>query len=616
MEMKNEKSVEKSFFAPLKAWKFLARKPVTVQVPFVKREASERYRGFHINDWSKCIGCGTCAKICPTDAIKMVEVPWLKQEHGKLPQRPVIDYGRCSFCALCVDICTTGSLQMTREYVHISPDPETFVFMPTEKGLKAQNGIYEHGQAPLGWIKDDNSDILDLERVEMPMVEAQERVRSFIEIVKGYSKEQAMKEAARCVGCGICTYTCPAHMDIPQYIESIYEDDLEEGLKWLYRTNPLSMVCGRVCTHRCESVCAIGNRGEPVAIRWLKRYIIDSVPLEDFGRILEIKPEKKDKSVGIIGSGPAGLSAAYFLSTMGYDVTIYEANARPGGVMRYGIPKYRLPDEALDKDIGLIESLGVKILTNTKVGEDITFEEIAKKHDAVFLATGFGLGRSTRVPGTDHPNVKQALPMLKMIRDYLRGDGPKPPVPRKLVVIGGGNVAMDISRSIARLQMIDYGEVNVHTVSLERSYEEMPADMEEIEEALEEGIVFHPGWGPIEVVVENDEIKGVDFKKCIRVFDETGRFNPAFDEDNRIFIEADMVIEAIGQAPDYSYLPKDIQEKLEFIRGRIKTNEYGQTSVDWLFAGGDIVHGPDIVHGVADGHTAAKGIDMYLSEKE
>ena len=608
---------KKDFFAPLKAWKFLGKKPVTIEVPNkVKREASVRYRGFHINDWSKCIGCGTCAKVCPTDAIKMVEVPGLVQDHGKLPQRPVIDYGRCSYCALCVDICTTGSLQMTREYIHVSDDPEDYIFMPTEKGLKAKRGIYEHGKAPLGWVKDKDSDLLDLERVEMPMIEAEERVKSFIEIVKGYSKEQAMKEAARCVGCGICTYTCPAHMDIPQYIEAIYKDDLEEGLRWLYRTNPLSMVCGRVCTHRCETVCSVGVRGEPLAIRWLKRYIIDNVPFEEYDRILDIKPEKKGKSVGIIGSGPAGLSAAYFLATMGYDVTIYEANPRPGGVMRYGIPRYRLPDEALDKDIAFIEALGVKILTNMKVGQDISFEEIAKKHDAVFLATGFGLGRSTRVPGTDHPNVKQALPTLKMIRNYLRGDGPKPPVPRKLVVIGGGNVAMDISRSMARLQMMEYGEVNVHTVSLERSYEEMPADMDEIEEALEEGVVFHPGWGPIEIVIENDEVKGVRFKKCLRVFDETGRFNPQFDESNQIFIEADMVIEAIGQAPDYSYLPQEIQEKLEFVRGRIKTNEYGQTAIEWLFAGGDIVHGPDIIHGVADGHAAAKGIDIYLSSKD
>ena len=597
--------MEKSFFAPTKAWKFLFRKPVTIKVPYEKREASERYRGFHINDWSKCIGCGTCARICPTDAIKMVEVPELPQEFGKKPQRPVIDYGRCSFCGMCVDICTTGSLKMTREYVHISPDPETFIFMPTEKGI-------HNTEFPLGWTRDADSDLLDLDRVEMEMVEAEERVKSFIEYVRGYSKEQAMKEASRCVECGICTDRCPQHMNIPEYIKSIWNDDLEEGLKWLYKTNPLSSVCGRVCTHRCEEVCSISHRGEAIAIRWLKRYIIDNVPLEKFNEILKIKPEKKDKKVAIVGSGPAGLSAAYFLATMGYSVDVYEAMPKPGGVMRYGIPRYRLPDEALDKDIAFIEALGVRIMTNVRVGEDISLEKLHEAYDAVFLSTGFGLGRSTKVPGTDHPDVIQALPLLRAIRNFLRGDGPKPKIPRKLIVIGGGNVAMDVARSMARLQMMEYGEVHVHVACLERTYEEMPADTEEIEEGEEEGVVFHPGWGPIRVIIEDDKVKGVEFKKCLEVFDETGRFNPKFDEENRMVLEGDMVVEAIGQAPDYSYIPDDLKEKLEFKRGRIVTNPPQQTNIPWLFAGGDIVHGPDIINGVADGYRAAKGIDEYL----
>ncbi|MCD6545936.1 MAG: FAD-dependent oxidoreductase [Thermotogae bacterium] len=602
--------MEKSFFAPTKAWKFLFEKPVTIRVPKEKREASERYRGFHINDWDKCIGCGTCSKVCPTDAIQMAEVPSLEKKFGEKPQRPSIDYGRCSFCAMCVDICTTGSLQMTREYTYVSPNPEDFIFAPTEKGIKNIENV------EIGWIRDENSELLELERVEMEILNAQERVKSFVEYVKGYSKEQAMHEAARCVECGICTDRCPEHMDIPEYIKSIWLDDLDEGLKWLYKTNPLSSVCGRVCTHKCEEVCSISNRGEAIAIRWLKRYIVDNVPADDYTKILNINPKIKNKKVAIVGSGPAGLSAAYFLSTMGYHVDVFEAMGRPGGVMRYGIPRYRLPDEALDKDIALIQALGVRILTNTVVGKDIKIEDLKEKYDAVFVSTGLTLGRSTKVPGTDHPNVVQALPLLRDIRDYLRGDSLKPEIPKSLVVIGGGNVAMDVARSIARLQKIEYGKVDVKVACLERNFEEMPADMEEIKEGKEEGVEFHPGWGPIRVVIEDDEVKGVEFQKCLEVFDESGRFNPKFDENNKLILEGNMVVEAIGQAPDYSYLPEEIKSKLQFVRGRILTNEYRQTDIPWLFAGGDIVNGPDIIHGVADGYWAARGIDEYLSKKE
>ncbi|OOC41989.1 FAD-dependent oxidoreductase [Thermosipho sp. 1074] len=613
--MANKSIPKKEFFAPIKAWKYIFKKPVTIKVPYVKREAAERYRGFHINDWNECIGCGTCAKICPTDAIRMVEVDDLPHEYGKKPQRPVIDYGRCSFCAMCVDICTTGSLKMTREYVHVSPEPEDFIFAPTEKGI---HGIED---VPVGWIRDEGSDLLELERVEMEMIEGEGRSKSFIEYVKGYSKEQAMHEAARCVECALCTDRCPQHMQIPEYIKAIWRDDLTDALKWLLKgneennmlgANPFSAVCGRVCTHKCEEACSLGNRGEAIAIRWLKRYIVDNVP--EYDKVLEARPENKGKKVAIVGSGPAGLSAAYFLATMGYEVEVFESLSRPGGVMRYGIPSYRLPDEALDKDIAFIQALGVKILVGVSVGKDIPLQKLKNEFDAVFVSTGFTLGRSTGIPGTEHEDVIQALPLLREIRDYLRGEGPKPKIPKSLVVIGGGNVAMDVARSMARLQIMEYGKVDVKVTSLERTYEEMPADMDEIEEGAEEGVKFYPGWGPVRIVIKNDKVMGIELKKCLQVFDENRRFNPKFDENERQTLEAEMVVEAIGQAPDYSYLPEDLKEKLEFVRGRILTNEYRQTSVKWLFAGGDIVNGPDIIHGVADGYWAARGIDEFLTK--
>ncbi|KAF2961882.1 FAD-dependent oxidoreductase [Fervidobacterium sp. 2310opik-2] len=613
---------EKSFFAPLIAWKNLFEKPVTIRVPKEKREAAERYRGFHINDWNKCIGCGTCAKICPTDAITMVEVPDMKQEYGMKPQRPAIDYGRCSFCAMCVDICTTGSLQMTREYIFVSPNPEDFYYAPTEKGILKK----EPSEIKIGWTREDTNDLLDLDRVVPEHMPAEERVDSFVEFVKAYSKEEAIKEAARCVECAICVDRCPEHMQIPQYIKSIWKDDLKDALKWLLKgveeqnnfgANPLSGVCGRVCTHRCEEVCAISHRGEAIAIRWLKRYIVDNVPANQWSDIVKFESPKKNKKVGIIGSGPAGLSAAYFLATMGYEVDIYESLNRPGGVMRYGIPRYRLPDEALDKDIAFIESLGVRIYTGVTVGKDIPFEEFRQKYDAIFVSTGLTLGRSTRMPGSDHPDVVQALPLLREIRDYLRGEGPEPKIARRVVVIGGGNVAMDIARSLARLQKMKYGEVNVTVTCLERTFDEMPADMEEIEEAQEEGVKIYPGWGPREVIFypNEDKIKGVKCVKCTEVFDENRKFNPKFDETEICYYDGDMIIEAIGQAPDYSFLPEEWKSKLQFAGPRILTNNLRQTQIPWLFAGGDIVNGPDIIHAVADGYWAARGIDQYLSNQ-
>lgn len=610
---------EKSFFAPLIAWKNLFEKPVTIKVPKEAREASPRYRGFHINVWEKCIGCGTCAKICPTDAITMLDVPDMKQEYGMKPQRPSIDYGRCSFCAMCVDICTTGSLNMTREYVFISPDAEDFYYVPTEKGLLNK----DPKEIKLGWIRDENSELLDLDRIIPDHLSSEERVNSFVEFVKSYSKEQAVSEAARCVECGICVDRCPEHMQIPQYIKAVWKDNLNDALNWLLKgieeqnnlgANPLSSVCGRVCTHRCEEVCAISHRGEPIAIRWLKRYITDSIPIEKWHEIVSFDTSKKDKKIAIVGSGPAGLSAAYFLASMGYEVDVYEALNRPGGVMRYGIPRYRLPDEALDKDIAFIESLGVRIYTGIAVGKDIPFEQLREKYDAIFLSTGLTLGRSTKIPGSDHIDVVQALPLLKEIRDYLRGDGLEPKISKRVVVIGGGNVAMDIARSIARLQKMKYNEVNVTITCLERTHDEMPADMEEIEEALEEGVKIYPGWGPKEIIFypNEDKIKGIKCVKCTEVFDDNKIFNPKFDENEICYYDGDMIIEAIGQAPDYSYLPEEWKSKLQFLGSRIMTNNLRQTQIPWLFAGGDIVNGPDIIHGIADGYWASRGIDEYL----
>ncbi len=593
----------KDVLMPFTAWKNLFIEPVTIKKPDQIQGAS-RYRGFHKNEVDVCIGCGTCEEICQNAAIDMMPVEGIETKDGDSGLRPMIDYGRCCWCALCVDICTTNSLTLSNSFKWNSTDPDDFRFIP---------GVDEKywNNDKLGYVKADGYDLNPVERVEMGELHPEERDRSFVEMVTGYSREQAQKEADRCVECGICTATCPAHMGIPAYIKAVREDDMEEGLRILYETNPLPEICGRICTHKCETVCAINHKGDPLSIRWLKRYIADQVPSDKYKEILGTdKIEGNGKKVAIIGAGPAGLSAAHYLALMGYSVKIYETLKGPGGMVRYGIPEYRMPYDQIDKDIDYILSLGVEVQYNTKVGEDIQLEELGKDYDAVFSATGLHLGRSTGIEGSDHDKVYQSIELLRKVTLEEEID-----VAEKIVVIGGGNVAMDITRTLARLQNKKYGKVNVLTTCLE-SEEAMPADEEEVIEAREEKAVIDPGWGPQKIEIEDGKIKGLHVNKCLAIFDEEGRFNPKFDNDNKKFFEADMIVESIGQGMDISYTEK-IKDQLEFgARGRIIVDKKSfQSKLPWLFVGGDIIEGPDVIHGIANGHKAAVGIDTYLKDK-
>ncbi|MEJ2018211.1 MAG: FAD-dependent oxidoreductase [Maritimibacter sp.] len=282
---------------------------------------------------------------------------------------------------------------------------------------------------------------------------------------------------------------------------------------------------------------------------------------------------------------------------------------------RYGIPEYRLPYDALDRDIAVIEAMGVEIRTGTRIGKDVQMDELKRDYDAVVLAIGLHMGRSTRIPGSDLEGVETAVDLLRRITA-----GEEVPVPENLVVIGGGNVAMDIARSMARLQKQKYGKVGVTVTALE-DFDHFLADKEEVKESFEEGIEIFDARGPQEIVTyrsgkNKGQVKGLRTWAVKSIFDDQGRFAPQYDEGDEQLHEGTMVIEAIGQMADISLLGEGLTEDLEWNRGRIKVDADGRTSESWLWAAGDAVNGPDVIHAVADGHRVAASVNEMLQAEE
>jgi len=587
----------KDLIAPFYVWQRAFEKPYTQRRPIEERPGAERYRGFHVNDIELCVGCGTCEAICQNHAIDMVTVEGLSPKPGDSGLRPRFDYGRCCWCALCVDICTARSLRLSNNYAWLTENPDDFRFIAGADPMSWND-------SQLGYRRDDHYQLLTPERVEMPMLSPEESRASFEEVAKGYSPEQAVLEADRCVECGICVATCPAHMSVPDYIKALRQGDLERGLKLLYETNPFSSTCGRICTHRCETVCVIGLQGTPIAIRWLKRAIVDQVPDSDYKRILGDETPDNGKRVAVIGAGPGGMSAAYYLRRKGYAVIVFEAKHRAGGMLRYGVPVYRLPDNDLDKDLEYIRSLGVEVRFNTRIGSDVPFAELVENHDAVFIATGLWQPTKLRIEGEEHPRV---LSGLKVLEDV--AEGRHPDLGKRVAVIGGGNVAMDAARVSRRLG----AEV---TILYRRRVEDMPADPEEIHESQAEGcrlvtqsipVKISEGATPDKVMITWGEAEMVADPKG-------GRPRPVLQEERTHTETYDCIIAAIGQAGDFSFIPPEYRDRIEISHGKIVSGDYQQTGVAKIFVGGDVANWTaDAISAIEDGHHAARGIDRMLS---
>ena len=457
--------------------------------------------------------------------------------------------------------------------------------------------------------------------VKVPVREQDPKVRAtnFKEVCLGYNKEEAEAEAARCLNCKNprCVEGCPVSIDIPGFISKVKESDVKGAYDVISLSSALPAVCGRVCPQesQCEGVCVRGIKGEAVSIGKLERYVADTA------RAMGIKPSTdatpKGKKVAVIGSGPSGLTCAGDLARMGYDVTIFEALHKAGGVLVYGIPEFRLPKEAVvEKEIENVKALGVKIETDCIIGKSTTIDALMKEEgfDAVFIGSGAGLPKFMHIPGQQAIGVFSAneyLTRSNLMKAF--SDDSRTPImkAKKAVIVGGGNVAMDAARTALRLG------AETHIV-YRRSEEELPARREEVLHAKEEGIVFNLLTNPVEIHAdENGWVKSIT---CLRMElgepDESGRRRPVEIPGSEFEIECDAVIMSLGTSPNP--LIAATTEGLDINRRKciVADDSNGQTSKEGVFAGGDAVTGAaTVILAMGAGKAAAKGIDEYLSGK-
>ena len=460
---------------------------------------------------------------------------------------------------------------------------------------------------------------MSLEKNKMPVQEPNVRNKNFSEVALGYTKEQAVDEANRCLHCKNkpCVSGCPVSIDIPSFIAKIREEDFEGAYEIIAKSSSLPAVCGRVCPQetQCEAKCVRGIKGEPVAIGRLERFVAD-YHMANFKGEPQV-PQKNAHKVAVIGAGPSGLTCAGDLARAGYDVTIFEALHVAGGVLVYGIPEFRLPKDIVKKEIDGLKKIGVKVLTNMVVGKVFSIDELMeeKGFEAVYIGTGAGLPRFMGIPGENLNGVYSAneyLTRTNLMKAYKEGSDTPIKHSKSVAVVGGGNVAMDAARCAKRL-----GAEKVYII-YRRSMDEMPARNEEIEHAVEEDIIFNVLCNPTEIL--SDENGSVCGMKCLKMElgepDESGRKSPVPVEGSEFVIDVDTVIMSIGTSPNP--LIRNTTEGLETNRrGCIVTDgESGKTSREGVYAGGDAVTGAaTVILAMGAGKDAAKAIDEYIMSK-
>ena len=399
-------------------------------------------------------------------------------------------------------------------------------------------------------------------------------------------------------GTAPCKTACPAHIAVQGYIRLASQGRYKDALELIKKENPFPAICGRICPHKCEDACTRGQIDKGVAIDEIKKFIADKDKNSSDRFVPTKKHDYTSKHIAVIGSGPAGLSAAYYLAVDGYDVTVFEKEDKLGGMMTLGIPSFRLEKEVVEAEIDILRELGVKFVTGVEIGKDKTIDQLKKEgFDGFYLAIGASQGRKLGIEGEDGEGVILGVDFLKNV-----ALNKQKPLHGKVVVIGGGNVAIDVARTATRV-----GAESVNMYSLEKR-EEMPALEEEIEEAESENVIINNGYGPKRIIVKDGKVVGIEFKKCVSVFNEEGKFAPKYDENDAITVEADYVLVSIGQRIEWGKLLEGTNVKLNK-NNTVSVDEFYVTGESNIIAGGDCVTGPKFaIDAIASGKEGAISI--------
>ncbi len=505
----------------------------------------------HTHAICNCCGCG-CFSMRTAEMFlnaDMVRSNYVSQ----------VDREKCVACGQCVENCPVNALQLGQKVCSKKPVPEKIIRKDTPRDTH---------WTPDHWNPDyrtNRKNVVD-------------------------------------TGTAPCKTECPAHIGIQGYIKLAAQGRFCDALELIKKENPFPAVCGRICNRRCESACTRAEVDEPIAIDEIKKFIAQ----QDLNAQHRFMPQKRhdyQKKIAVIGAGPAGLSCAYYLAIDGYNVTVFEKEKEPGGMLMFGIPAFRLTKDVVKAEINIVKELGVTIQTGVEVGRDVTIAQLREQgFEAFYIAIGAQAGRKLNIEGEDAQGMQNGIDFIRRVTL-----GEDVPLSGRTLVIGGGNVAVDVARTAARLTKAG---VVMYCLESER---EMPALPEEIEEAQQEGIHIENGWGPKRIIVENGRVKGMEFKRCVSVFDESGRFAPKYDESETIIVEADHILLSIGQSIDWGKLLDGTKAALNK-NGTVQADGFTyQTAEPDIFAGGDVHTGPKFaIDAIAAGKQGAISLHRFV----